>query len=71
MISELQVSVVSAGGAALVAEDHLDQVVVQAPLVRPEPLHQFRHVEDSLAPASETIDRQTRAAFKFAAERTF
>ncbi|MDG4904557.1 MULTISPECIES: hypothetical protein [unclassified Mesorhizobium] len=50
MIGELKVSVLTAGGAALVAEDGLHQIPVQASMVRPEPL--------TSAATSSTADRR-------------
>ncbi|WP_292368237.1 hypothetical protein [Mesorhizobium sp.] len=44
MIRELLVSIVAAGVSALVTVDDFDQIPVQAPMVRPEPLHQLGDV---------------------------
>ena len=56
MIGKLQVPIVSAGGAALVAIDDL-QIPMQTALIRPEPLHKLSDIKDRLAPASEAVDR--------------
>ncbi|WP_320226552.1 hypothetical protein [Mesorhizobium captivum] len=40
----MKVPIVAAGGAALMAENDLDQVVVQAAMIWPEPLNQFGNI---------------------------
>ncbi|MDX8492508.1 hypothetical protein RFN29_13055 [Mesorhizobium sp. VK22B] len=44
MVRELEITVVSAGGAALMTVDDFEKIPVQARLVRPEPLHQLAYV---------------------------
>jgi len=67
MVGELQVPIVTAGGAALAAIDDLQQIPMKAGLVRPEPLHQIRDIEDGSTLARETVNRKPRAGRKLAA----
>ncbi|RWA76051.1 hypothetical protein EN836_07330 [Mesorhizobium sp. M1C.F.Ca.ET.193.01.1.1] len=71
MVGEMQVPVVPAGGPAFVAEQHIDQVVVHAPLVRPEPFHQLGYVKDRVPAAGKAVDRKPGASFELLAERVF
>ncbi|RVC81455.1 hypothetical protein EN745_09830 [Mesorhizobium sp. M4A.F.Ca.ET.022.05.2.1] len=57
MVGELQVLVISAGAAALVAKDHLCQIPMKARLVRAETLHKRGDIEHDMAPAGEEVDR--------------
>ncbi|WP_156913489.1 hypothetical protein [Mesorhizobium sp. WSM3224] len=67
MIDELQVPILSTGAATLVTEDHLDQIPVQTPMIRPEPLHQFGNVQGRLALADEAVHRQARSGLQLLA----
>ncbi|TGP26312.1 MULTISPECIES: hypothetical protein [unclassified Mesorhizobium] len=65
MVRKLQVPVIAAGGAAIVAEDDLDQIAMQAGLIGAEPLNQFRNVKRCLLLACEAVDRQAVPASSF------
>ncbi|RWD74710.1 hypothetical protein [Mesorhizobium sp.] len=56
MVRELQVPIVSAGGAALVAVDDFQQIPVQTGLVRAEPPGQRGDVKNRAALAAEAVD---------------
>lgn len=71
MVRELQVPIVAAGGAALVAIDDLQQIPVQTRLIRPEPFDQLGDIKDRTTLAAEAVDRQGRAGRKLVAERAF
>jgi hypothetical protein len=71
MVGELEVPIVAAGAAALMAIDDLEQIPVQAGLIRPEPLYQFGDIKNRPAPAAEAMDGQTRSGFKLSAESVF
>lgn len=64
VVGELQVPVLSAGGTAFVAIDDFEKIPVQAGLIRPEPLHQFRDVERRLPLAGQAVDRQACAGLQ-------
>lgn len=71
MACELQIPVIAAGGAALVAEDHLDQIPVHRSMIRPDPPHQFGNIQGGLALAGEAINGKAGAGFELLAERVF
>ncbi|CDX30750.1 hypothetical protein MPLA_140309 [Mesorhizobium sp. ORS 3359] len=58
MVRELQVPIVSAGGAELVAVDDFQQIPVQTGLVRAEPPGQRGDVKNRAALAAEAVDRK-------------
>ncbi|TIW71272.1 MAG: hypothetical protein E5V58_19750 [Mesorhizobium sp.] len=57
MVGKLQIPVISAGGVAFVAKDHLYQIPMKARLVRAETLHKRGDIEHDMAPAGEAVDR--------------
>ncbi|WP_292568870.1 hypothetical protein [Mesorhizobium sp.] len=56
MVCELQVPIVAAGGAALVAVNDFQQIPVEAGLVRPEPADELGYVKNRTALTAETVD---------------
>ena len=56
MVRELQIPIIAAGGAALVAIDDFQQIPMQAGLIRAESLHQIRDIEDGSTPACEAVN---------------
>jgi hypothetical protein len=56
---------------AFVAKDHLDQIVVQTAMIRPEPRHQFGNVQSSLPLTGEAVDRKACAGFELLAGLAF
>jgi hypothetical protein len=56
MVCELQVPIVSAGAAALVAIDDFQQIPVQAGLIRAEPFDELGDVKNRAALAAQAVD---------------
>lgn len=56
MVGELEIAVIPASGAAFVAIDDLDQVPMQAGLIRSEALREFGDVEYRPATACQAVD---------------
>jgi hypothetical protein len=71
MVRKLQVPIVSAGAAALVAIEDLQQVPMQAWLIRPESFDQFGDVQDSFPPTGEAVDRQSSTGLELLTESVF
>ncbi|WP_189401960.1 MULTISPECIES: hypothetical protein [unclassified Mesorhizobium] len=56
MVGELEISIVTAGGAAFAAIDDLQQIPMKARLIPPEPLGQLGDIEDGATLAAEAVD---------------
>ena len=56
MVCELEVPIVSAGATAFTAEDDLQQIPVQAGLIRAEPFDKFGDIENGTALACHAVD---------------
>jgi hypothetical protein len=68
MVRELEVPIVTAGGATLMAEDDFHQIPMHAAVVRAQPLHELGDVQDGRAPACEAIDGKARAGVQLLAK---
>ncbi|WP_292544888.1 hypothetical protein, partial [Mesorhizobium sp.] len=68
VVGELWVPVVSAGAAALVAKDHLDQIPVHRAMIRALALGQLGNVEDNHSLACQAVHRKACAGLQLLAE---
>jgi hypothetical protein len=71
MVRELQIPIIAAGAAALVAIDDLQEIPMLAGLVGPKPSDEFIYVEERRPFADQATDRQARAGLQFFPERVF
>ena len=56
MVGELEIPIVTAGATAFTAEDDLQQIPVQAGLIRAEPFDKFGDIENGTALACHAVD---------------
>lgn len=71
MVGELQVPIIAAGAAALAAINDLEQIPMQAGLIRPEPPHQLRDIKDCTTLTAEAVNGQARAGGQLASQSAF
>ncbi|RWH71080.1 hypothetical protein [Mesorhizobium sp.] len=67
----MEIPIVAAGAAALVALGDFQQIPTKAGLNRSEPPHQLSDVKGRIALSRQTTDRKACAGRKLAVERAF